>query len=940
MKIKILLTFAVMMSVAAAPARGKAEQSATERTHVDVTLYRKHQVCLADVRDTAGEITEIHLVPSVESQETLEELMVLLYWDGGQTPFIVCSLGELLSLVAPDGTPIHMPELVFSKGFRIFVECVTGRGGKLQGYIAYKKTAPPISSKRVRFDPGLGISTPELAETVHARPSHVRSGRGEGIDVPNAGFEFGRLEPWRDVSWDPAGFKDRFDVYPTGTEGVRGHTGEFMAGMVRGANSGALMRVGGLVPGYRYRLSAWFNTYGLDKQGYVDKVKARIGINTVGTFLMKLHPEEGEVWTTDFSHQNFHFPHCWGARMFAHSHDHWSKISVAARAKGEIACLLLHGSQLLSDVRKWCLFDDITLQNVPIPMGTIEGRVADGKDKPVKNAIVTTSPWGFAARTAGDGRFRIQDVPEGIYALQTSDGSKSASIGDLRVLAGRSATVIFVLGETLAGKVIHKKTDDNQSQLINGGFESGDAVGWDRAYLCDGMNVVAATRRVSPVSGDFMFGGEHVYHYAGAREIIYQRVPVAKGSRWTFSGRLFAHSADGSRDQSWCRLVVDPAGRTDFPVASDDCNGEWQDTSVTFVAEAETVLVGVAMQQQPRATGGISDERGIVGHLSREDVRTDYNGYYCDDLRLVPAEPAAQIAEPSVRKKPPTVTAGQPPKFPDADTTAIVLPDGKTIMELIRIPAGTFLMGGDSRTGWANDDEFPRHRVRLDAYWICKYEVTNAQYKAFCDHQNYPYPPDPAFSKIPWVHRDRAYYYGDYFTRMPNYPVVNVSWHDAQAFCKWAGLRLPTEAEWEMAARGHGRSLKTYPWGEQTNPAWTMRTRDNTCLQVVPDWYLYTAPVGTFETHKRIYCVGKSIFGVCEMGGNVREWCADSYGPYSANEQVNPRGSSTGTEKVARGGCWRGRDYGVMTRCSYRQHHDPNYYEWGTTGFRAAADAR
>jgi formylglycine-generating enzyme required for sulfatase activity len=287
----------------------------------------------------------------------------------------------------------------------------------------------------------------------------------------------------------------------------------------------------------------------------------------------------------------------------------------------------------------------------------------------------------------------------------------------------------------------------------------------------------------------------------------------------------------------------------------------------------------------------------------------------------------------------PTVAEAEPRVLPDAEAAIILLPDGKTEMYLIRISAGTFLMGGDSRSGWANDDEFPRHLVSLDAYWIGKYEVTNAQYKAFCDDQGYPYPPDPAFSKIPWVHRDRRYYYGNYFTQMPDYPVVNVTWHDAKAFCKWAGLRLPTEAEWEMAARGHGRSLRTYPWGEQTNPAWTTRTRDNTCLQVMPDMYLYTAPVGRFESHKRIYCVGRSIFGVCEMGGNVREWCADWYGPYLAVERRNPTGPSAGLEKVARGGCWRGRDYGVMTRCSYRWRHDPLYYEWGTTGFRVAADA-
>ncbi len=930
--------------LAAVPAEGKAEQAATRRIRVDATLYRKHQVCLADVRDTAGRITAIHLVPSVQGNEALDGLMICLFWDGCRTPFIACSLKELLGLLGEDGTPVHMPELVFGKGFRIFLECASGPGGRVEGHVSYVRSASPVSSRRVRFDPDLGIATPRQVDVERREPPPVRPGHGEAIAMPNAGFESGDIQPWRDLSWGKGSFRS----YPTGAEGVAAHTGRFMVGTVvpgeptRGCKG--LVRVGGLVPGYRYRASVWVNTYNFDQEPEVRPVpwnaKVRLGMNSTGSFLTELYPEGGDLWTADFSHPRFYFAHCWGPRDgYADSQDHWSRISVEARARGGVASILLRGVQLYGHRgnRKWCLFDDVTLENVPIPMGQVRGRVTDGQGRPLKNVLITSSPWGFGGRTGGDGTFCIEDVPETVYTVAAKQHSGRTLASEVRVLADRSTALEFAFGESPAGRTVIGEPRDGQNQLINSGFESGDAAGWRRAYRCDAIDVAHTTGRVVPPVGRFMFGGEHVTHHAGAREIIYQRVPVQPASRWTFSARLLAHSADGSLDEARCRLVVDPDGKTDFRIASAYHHGPWRQVPLSFVAGGDVVSVGVELRQRPlAASDGISGRGRIAGVGAPDKARTDYNAYYCDDLRLVRAAPDAEMTGPVPRNEKPAVARGPAPELPDANAAVIVLPDGKTTMELIRIPAGSFLMGGDSRSGWANDDEFPRHRVKLDAYWIGKYEVTNAQYKAFCDQQSYPCPPDPAFSKIPWAHPERAYDYGDYFGQMPDYPVVNVSWHDARAFCEWAGLRLPTEAEWELAARGHGDSLKTYPWGEQTDPAWTTRTRDNTCIQAMPDWYLYTAPKGSFETGDP-WNVGKSIFGVCSMGGNVREWCADWYGPYSSEDQVDPKGRYSGTERVLRSGCWRDRNYGVMTRCSYRDHHDPNYYEWGTTGSRAAA---
>jgi len=192
--------------------------------------------------------------------------------------------------------------------------------------------------------------------------------------------------------------------------------------------------------------------------------------------------------------------------------------------------------------------------------------------------------------------------------------------------------------------------------------------------------------------------------------------------------------------------------------------------------------------------------------------------------------------------------------------------------DMVLIPAGEFQMGSNE-----SDDEKPIHTVYLDAFYIDKYEVTNAQYKKFMDAKGY---------KAPGYWNDPKY-------NAPNHPVVGVTWNDAKAYADWAGKRLPTEAEWEKAARG-GVTGKKYVWGDEWPPPNKAGNFDNS---ITKDGYTYTAPVGSFKPNG---------YGLYDMAGNVWEWCADWYDNnyYFTSTKSNPAGPSSGTYHVCRGGSW------------------------------------
>jgi formylglycine-generating enzyme required for sulfatase activity len=228
--------------------------------------------------------------------------------------------------------------------------------------------------------------------------------------------------------------------------------------------------------------------------------------------------------------------------------------------------------------------------------------------------------------------------------------------------------------------------------------------------------------------------------------------------------------------------------------------------------------------------------------------------------------------------------------------------DGSTV---IKIPAGTFTMGSSD----GDADEKPVHQVELGEYYIDKYEVTNRQYKQFCDATGRSYPEDPSYFTS----------MSGYFRNYPDYPVVNVSWNDAAAYCTWAGKRLPTEAEWEKAARG--TDSRKYPWGNGEPDAggfyranWGEGSDRSVWKR---DGYEYSSPVGSYER-------GASPCGCLDMAGNVWEWCSDWYDGsyYGRSPRSNPNGPSSGSSRVIRGGSW---DSGAWDlRCSDRGGDAPS----------------
>ena len=267
----------------------------------------------------------------------------------------------------------------------------------------------------------------------------------------------------------------------------------------------------------------------------------------------------------------------------------------------------------------------------------------------------------------------------------------------------------------------------------------------------------------------------------------------------------------------------------------------------------------------------------------------------CEAPSRVAVPPPPRSAAIVVPQRPPVAV---PTGSPAAGATQINPVDGA---EMVYVPAGPFLRGD------ADQSDNPRRTVTLDAFWMYKTPVTVAQYRNFCQVTGRAMPTAPSWG---WK---------------KDHPMVNVNWEEAAAYCGWAESQLPTEAQWEKAARG--TDGWKYPWGNDWDPGKLQCSKK--------DWgdAKSTAPVGSFPA-------GASPYGCLDMAGNVWEWCEDWYDVnyLKGAPTTNPTGPATGERRVLRGGSWI-YDNGPEVRCALRDSGDPAVRN-DDLGFRAGGGVR
>jgi formylglycine-generating enzyme required for sulfatase activity len=331
----------------------------------------------------------------------------------------------------------------------------------------------------------------------------------------------------------------------------------------------------------------------------------------------------------------------------------------------------------------------------------------------------------------------------------------------------------------------------------------------------------------------------------------------------------------------------------------------------TPVRRSYGIGVGLLLTAALCIFGGIS----LIQYLNNNETPTPTYAVEPLPTEELTSEPTIPVIVDPINTEPPI-----PPTAVTLDPENIMI-SPKDNMPLVLVPAGDFTMG----TTGNEADERPVHTVYLDDFLIDKTEVTNAMY-ALCVSDGKCEPPRVNTS-ITQNASNGSFYYGN--PVFDNYPVIFVTWNDAKAYCRWAGRRLPIEAEWEKAASWDDgkKEKRLYPWGNKIDCSYANYYGNGANLCVGD-----TTAVGSFPT-------GASFYGILDMAGNVWEWVADRYDPeyYGKSDSHNPTGPGSGDYIVIRGGSFlTGRAVGI--RSSDREIILPDNASH-SVGFRCAADA-
>lgn len=310
-----------------------------------------------------------------------------------------------------------------------------------------------------------------------------------------------------------------------------------------------------------------------------------------------------------------------------------------------------------------------------------------------------------------------------------------------------------------------------------------------------------------------------------------------------------------------------------------------------FCSPAARLYVDGELQKDPNGKKQFSEKYVVAVKAGKRKITMEKEGFITGEQEI-------------------TVEAGKPYSM-----NFSLMKEGQKIGGMVLIPAGDFDMGlGEQDISWIIQkiggekrffrNQLPRHKVSVGAFYIDKYEVTNLQYKKFVTATGHTPPED-------WKN-------GTFPVGKDTYPVIYVTWEDAQAYAKWAGKRLPTEAEWEKAARGTENSL--YPWGDtfQRNNVNTSQGGPGTLT-----------PVGKYEK-------GKSGYGPYDMSGNVKEWTGSDFEDYPGNTFEDSFMALAGA-KVARGGSFLDAEYDCLTTSRYKFSPKSSYED---VGFRCVKDAQ